>query len=70
MDGKDHETCKKRAGANDAEAFYILGFYYDEGEYGLQQNQGEAIKLWLRAGKLGCMVAPCSVGYAYERGLG
>ena len=48
------ERLKERAGGDDAWAMYNLGCYYSDGRYGLRRNMRTAIKLWLRAGELGC----------------
>ena len=62
------ERIMKRIDANDAESIYALGCYYRRGGMGFRQNKRKAMKLYLRAGKLGCMAAYCNVGYAYEIG--
>ena len=64
------ERFKKRAELDDAEAIYRLGYYYRRGVYGLPRDQNKALKLGLRAGKLGCAAAYCYVGYAYDHGEG
>ena len=70
LDREYIESTKKRADSDDVWAIYSLGCYYDEGEYGLQQNQRKAMKLWFRAGGLGHATAYNNVGYAYEHGDG
>ena len=69
-DGKLIERMKKRAEGDDAEAIYNLGCLYRDGRYGLRQNKGKAVKLWLRAGEFGHTTSYCNVGYAYGNGRG
>ena len=73
QDTSDRETfkrLKKRVEANDAEAINLLGGHYYLGEFGLPQNYGRAMELWLRAGELGCAESYNNIGLAYHRGRG
>ena len=68
------ERINKRAEANDPHAIYTLGLYYDGrmnyGSMGLPQNPKKANKLWLRAGKLGCVDAYRNIGSLLIDGRG
>ena len=65
------ERLKKRASeANDADAIFIRGYEYYNGERGFTQNYNKANKLFLRAGKLGCAEGYSKIGYAYRNGQG
>jgi len=68
--GEIIERIKERVAACDAVAIYTLGCDYAHGRYGLRQNTAKAMKLWLRAGELGCLEAYCNIGYAYNNGDG
>ena len=61
---------KKRAERNDIEAISQLGCEYRDGEMGLPQDYGKAMKLWLKAGELGCLEAYGKVANAYYNGQG
>ena len=55
-----------------ANAFYMLGVYYAEGEMGLPQDRQKANDLYLKAGELGCAGAYHNLGNSYysgERGV-
>jgi TPR repeat protein len=58
----------KRVEANDAEAMYVLGSYYDHGQLGLQQDLERAIALWKQAAKLGSSHAHYNLGNTYREG--
>jgi TPR repeat protein len=45
-----------------------LGCDYCNGEYGLPQDYGKAMELWLRAGELGYATAYSKIGYSYFHG--
>jgi len=60
----------KRAEDGDAEAIYNLGYFYNEGFYGLRQDYTKALELLHRAGKLGCTEAYKFIGFAYLQGRG
>jgi TPR repeat protein len=64
------ERLKTRAGGDDAVAIYQLACNYQHGEYGLRQNIRKAMKLFLRAGELGCAEAYQNVGILYRQGVG
>ena len=57
---------KKRMKLDDAQAFCIMGNYYDEGECGLPQDSAKAMELWHMAGKYGYN----NIGSAYGLGNG
>ena len=61
---------KKRVEGNDAMAMRTLGCHYDDGSMGLPQNLEKAMKLFLRAGELGCTIAYSNIGNAYKDGHG
>ena len=69
-DGGIIERLKERAGADDAVAINNLGVIYDQGRYGLRQNMRKAIKLYLRAGKLGNAAGYNNIGVLYNQGRG
>ena len=64
------ESLKKRLRGDDALATYMLGNYYCDGRYGLPQDHGKAMELWLRAGELGCSEAYNNFGFAFDNGQG
>ena len=53
-----------------ADAFYQLAWYYDQGTMSLPQDQAKANELWLKAGELGCAEAYSSLGCSYRTGDG
>ena len=53
--GRDIERTMKRMEVNDPLAIYNLGGWYNEGEYGYQQDRTKALELWHRAGELGSL---------------
>ena len=55
---------------NDAQSFYNLGCRYSNGRLGLPQDYAKALKLWHRAGELGCAVSYSCIGNAYTYGRG
>mgnify|MGYP000729758095 CR=1 FL=1 len=61
---------EKRAESNHADAIYLLGSYYNNGDMGLRQDHDKARKLWLRAGKLGEARGYHGIGQAYLNGEG
>ena len=67
--GEYIKRIKKRVEADNAEATYLLGFFYRQGENGLQQDHGKALDLWRRAAELGSAAAYNNIGYAYENGM-
>ena len=60
----------KRVKANDANALYNLGTYYDLGQRGFPRDSVMAHKLWHQAGKLGRRDAYYSIGIDYMHGSG
>ena len=64
------DQMKERVEGGDAIAICNLGCLYRDGECGLRQNKGKAVKLFLQAGELGHAGAQCNVGYAYRYGEG
>ena len=65
----DEEVIKrleKRMEVGDAYAFFLMGNYYKNGQYGLPQNIAKALELYHRAGKFGYN----NVGHAYDHGKG
>ena len=60
------ERLKKRMEVGDAYAFFIMGCYYDEGEYGLPQDSAKAVEFWRKAGKFGYT----NIGKTYYNGQG
>jgi len=48
---------RKRVEANDPQAFVLLGFAYNDGQYGLAQDSSKAFELWSRAAELGSVSA-------------
>ena len=69
----DEEIIKrteKRVEMDDAEAIYSLGCYYAEGIYGVRQDWDNALELWHRAGKLGCVAAYNNIGHCHLYGRG
>ena len=58
------EGIMKRMEIGDPYAFYLMGCYYDEGEYGLPQDRAKAVEFWRKAGKIGYN----NIGNAYYNG--
>jgi len=69
-DEEENERIKKRVEAGDATAIFNVGNYYADGLYGFAQDYAKALKLWHRAGELGCTDAYCRIGSAYKFGRG
>ena len=61
---------KKRVEVGDAGAMLNLGCHYSNGEYGMAQDYDKALKLYHRAGELGCAEAYHNIGNAYYNGRG
>ena len=61
---------QKRVELGDAQAIFIFGSYYRDGEFGFPHDHDKAFELFVRSGELGCNKAYCSVGYAYKNGEG
>ena len=64
------ERYTKRMEAGDANAIFSLGCFYDDGLYGMTQDQDKAMELYHRAGELGCARAYYNIGNAYNFGRG
>ena len=60
------EMLKRRMEVDDPYAFFLMGYYYDRGEYGLPQDSAKATELWHKAGKFGY----AHIGHAYYYGEG
>ena len=43
-----------------------MGYYYDRGDYGLQQDSAKAVEFYRKAGKYGYN----NIGFAYDNGDG
>ena len=69
-DEEYNERLQKRVELDDAEAIFILGSNYRDGEFGLPQDYAKAFELFVRAGDLGHAAIYNDVGYAYENGNG
>ena len=65
---KRAEELRKRIEVNDAVAMYVLGGYYNNGKYGLLQDQEKAMELWKQAAKLGSSMAHYELGFFEEEG--
>ncbi|KAL7535626.1 hypothetical protein ACHAXR_006625 [Thalassiosira sp. AJA248-18] len=61
---------KKRMEVNDAEAFHLMGVFYEKGIGGLPQDTKKAVELKIRAGELGSYMAQAAVGSCYLQGRG
>jgi len=71
--GDDEEYIKRiklRIASNDAEAMYLLGCHYANGDMGLPQDSNKAMELWFQAAELGSNAAHCALGKSYYRGEG
>jgi len=64
------ERLKKRVEANDPIALFNRGNYYRKGRHGFSQSYTKALKLYHKAGELGCSLAYCNVGWAFDHGRG
>ena len=69
-EGEYIKIVEKRVGADDPVAMCSLGGHYYRGERGLPQNCKKAMKLWIRAGELGCTEGYHNVGVSYDNGHG
>ena len=59
---------KKLMEADNADAFYNLAGFYQDGNMGMQQDYEKANELWLKAGDLGCVDGYCKLGFSYYNG--
>ena len=64
------ERMEKRAEGNDARAIRNLGGFYRDGRYGLPQDRDKGMKLWHRAGALGCSETYFDIADSYRQGIG
>ena len=62
------EMLMKRVELDDPEAIFSLGNWYKGGMYGLPQDHANSLRLWHRAGELGCADAFHNIGNAYLLG--
>jgi len=60
----------KRAEGGEADAFFRLGHYHNQGLKGLRQDRAKALELWYRAVELGSAKAYFNIGIAYYTGNG
>ena len=67
-DGKYIEQIMKRVDAGDAQGIASLGFYYNNGMYGLPQDHAKALKHWRRAAELGYVAADFNISCNYANG--
>jgi hypothetical protein len=67
-DDEDSERLKKRAEANDAQAMYNLGTYYQRWMMGLRQDNAKALELFHKSAKLGNHVAHHNLSLCYQDG--
>lgn len=67
---KGVEWIKKAAEQNYSSALFFLAVLTEAGEGGLQQNDEEAFKLYLKAAEQGCEEANMELGRCYEEGIG
>ena len=68
-DEEDIKQIKKLMEADNADAFYNLAGYYEDGDF-LPQDYEKANELWLKAGELGCAEAYHKLGLSYTMGRG
>jgi TPR repeat protein len=61
------EEVMKQAEAKDAAAMFVLGSFYDHGQF-VQQDAKKAIELWAQAAKLGSSSAHFNLGNQYKKG--
>ena len=61
---------KKRMKANDAQAFFEMGYYYREGKHGVRQNYVKSVEHMEKAAKLGLASANYNLGCSYHNGDG
>jgi len=61
---------KKRVELEDPIAINNLGCHFRDGTNGHSQSHTKALKLWHRAGELGCAAAYTNIGSAYYNGEG
>ena len=67
---EDIKRTKKLLKASSAQASFILGGYYEDGEMGFPQDISKANELYLKAGELGCHEAYYNLGILYDHGRG
>ena len=69
-DKERFKRLEKRIESNDAEAFYLMALFYNNGSYGLSRDSEKAIELWNKAAELGSVSAHYSMGIMYNIGDG
>jgi len=67
-DEEDIKRLKKRAEANDAQAMYNLGTYYQFGKMSLRQDNAKALELLHKSAKLGNHFAHLNLSICYQDG--
>jgi hypothetical protein len=67
-DEENIERMKKRVEANDAQAMFHLGSYYDFGRKGLRQDHAKALELYHKSAKLGHPFAQYNLSTYYHEG--
>jgi TPR repeat protein len=67
-DEEEIERMKKRAEANDAQAMFHLGFFYQFGIIGLRQDHAKALELFHKSAKLGNHHAHFYLSLGYQKG--
>lgn len=65
------ERCKARMKLNDANAYRMMGVHYRFGSFGLPQDWGKAVEMWVQAAaELGSVQAHADIAHVYLYGLG
>ena len=67
---EDNERLKKILETGNAEAYYLLGCRYADGNQGLAQDRQKAHELFLKSGELGCPTGYYSLALVYTHGDG
>ena len=68
---KDKIKCLEKLMDNgNSYAYNVVAFSYDTGINGLPKDKAKAIKLYLKAGELGCADACFNLGLSYDKGYG
>jgi len=67
---EDNERLKKIVESGNADAYYLLGCRYADGDQGLAQDRQKAHELFLKGGELGCPTGYYSLGLVYTHGDG
>ena len=69
-DEESIKRVKKRTGAGNADAFYVIAGNYSRGINGCPQDSAKANELFLKAGELGSANGYYNFGVAYDNGTG